>query len=133
MLTSPSFFTARIFISELEENLPTDVVITGFSTSNAGVILPCTSSSYEGMADTVIQLKNISCVDNVNIPSYTKTVDEETGETTFTFSVSVTYVDMSDDILGGVVDVEDDLAPEEDTTAADDTTTESADDTEDAE
>lgn len=124
---------ARTFISELEENLPTDVVITGFSTSNAGVTLPCTSSSYEGMVDTVIQLKNISCVDNVNIPSYTKDVDETTGETTFTFSVSVTYVDMSDDILGGVVDVEDDLAPAEDTTAADDTTTESADDTEDAE
>lgn len=124
---------ARTFISELEEHLPTDVVINGFSTSNAGVTLPCTAGSYEGMVDTVIQLKNISCVENVTIPSYTKDVDAETGEVTFTYSVSVTYVDMSDELLGDLVDVEDELAPAEDSTTTDDAAADTADDSEDEE
>ncbi len=80
------------FISELESKMPSDMYITGFSSSDAGVTLPCVTTNYDSIAEFIMQLKTIDCVTNAYVPSLTKAVDKETGETTFTFSVSVVYV-----------------------------------------
>ncbi|MGN0435557.1 MAG: pilus assembly protein PilM [Wujia sp.] len=81
----------KTFIDELEEKIPSDIYITGFSSTDSGVSLPAVATSYESVADFIMQIKSISCVDTVNISSLTKSVDEETGATTFIFSASVTY------------------------------------------
>lgn len=87
---------ARQFISELEKKMPSEITISSFSTSDSGVTLPCTSTSYDAIADFIMQLKTIDCVDNAYVASITKNVDEA-GQETFTFSVSVEYVPMMED------------------------------------
>ena len=87
---------ARQFISELEKKMPSEITISSFSTSDSGVTLPCTSTSYDAIADFIMQLKTIDCVDNAYVASISKSVDEA-GQETFTFSVSVEYVPMMED------------------------------------
>ena len=91
----------RTFVSELESKMPTGVHITGFTSSNSGVSLPCEASSYEDMADFVIQLKTIECIDDAYISAYTKTVNADTDETVFTFTVTAVYVDTSVPLIEG--------------------------------
>ena len=87
---------ARQFISELEKKMPSEITISSFSTSDSGVTLPCTSTSYDAIADFIMQLKTIDCVDNAYVASISKAIDEA-GQETFTFSVSVEYVPMMED------------------------------------
>lgn len=87
---------ARQFISELEKKMPSEITISSFSTSDSGVTLPCTSTSYDAIADFIMQLKTIDCVDNAYVASISKSVDEA-GQETFAFSVSVEYVPMMED------------------------------------
>lgn len=87
---------ARQFITELEEKMPSEITISSFSTSDSGVTLPCTSTSYDAIADFIMQLKTIECVDNAYVASISKSVDEA-GQETFAFSVSVEYVPMMED------------------------------------
>lgn len=110
---------ARQFISELEKKMPSEITISSFSTSDSGVTLPCTSTSYDAIADFIMQLKTIDCVDNAYVASISKAIDEA-GQETFTFSVSVEYVPM----------MEDPAAATDDAATAD---TETVDDTTDAE
>ena len=84
---------ARQFITELEKKMPSEITISSFSTSDSGVTLPCTSTSYDAIADFIMQLKTIDCVDNAYVASISKSVDEA-GQETFSFSVSVEYVPM---------------------------------------
>ena len=107
---------ARQFISELEKKMPSEITISSFSTSDAGVTLPCTSTSYDAIADFIMQLKTIDCVDNAYVASISKTVDEA-GQETFTFSVSVEYVPMMKDPVAATDD-----AATADTETVDDTT-----------
>ena len=87
---------ARQFITELEKKMPSEITISSFSTSDSGVTLPCTSTSYDAIADFIMQLKTIDCVDNAYVASISKSVDEA-GQETFSFSVSVEYVPMMED------------------------------------
>lgn len=86
---------AREFISELEAKIPTAVVVTGFTSDNNGVSMPCTSTSYDAIADFIMQLKTIDCVDNAYVASITK--QDSDGEVTYEFSVTVNYVPMMQD------------------------------------
>ncbi len=81
----------RMFISELESKMPSDTYITGFSSSNNGVSLPCVTTNYDSIAEFIMQLKTIECVSDAYVPSITKAVDSN-GEVVFTYSVSVKYV-----------------------------------------
>ena len=107
---------ARQFISELEKKMPSEITISSFSTSDSGVTLPCTSTSYDAIADFIMQLKTIDCVDNAYVASISKAVDEA-GQETFTFSVSVEYVPMMEDPAVAADD-----AATADTETVDDTT-----------
>ena len=78
--------------------------------------LPCTSTSYDAIADFIMQLKTIDCVDNAYVASISKSVDEA-GQETFTFSVSVEYVPMMEDPAAATDD-----AATTDTETTDDTT-----------
>lgn len=97
---------ARQFITELEKKMPSEITISSFSTSDSGVTLPCISTSYDAIADFIMQLKTIDCVDNAYVASISKAVDEA-GQETFTFSVSVEYVPMMEDPAAATEDGED--------------------------
>ncbi len=105
----------RTLITELENKIPTCVQITGFQSSNSGVSIPAVSSTYEGMADFVVQLKTISCISDAYVASYTKVTDSDTGETQFTFSVTASYVDMNPVVIE-TVDEETESETTEETT-----------------
>ena len=109
---------ARQFITELEKKMPSEITISSFSTSDSGVTLPCTSTSYDAIADFIMQLKTIDCVDNAYVASISKSVDEA-GQETFTFSVSVEYVPMMEDPAAATDDGADATT---DTETTDDTT-----------
>lgn len=105
----------RTLITELENKIPTCVQITGFQSANSGVSIPAVSSTYEGMADFVVQLKTISCISDAYVASYTKVTDSDTGETQFTFSVTASYVDMNPVVIE-TVDEETESETTEETT-----------------
>lgn len=84
----------RTLITELENKIPTCVHITGFTSSSEGVSIPAESTSYEGMAEFVVQLKTIECISDAYVPSYTKDIEED-GSVVYTFSVTASYVDLN--------------------------------------
>ncbi len=79
-------------IEELEDKLPKEIVINSFSSNESGVSMSGISSSYDAIAKFITQLKTIACIDEAYVPSISESVDEESGEATYTFSVSVIYV-----------------------------------------
>ena len=63
---------ARQFISELEAKIPSSIYIKSFSSTNDGVSMPCVSTSYDAIADFIMQLKTIDCVDNAYVANISK-------------------------------------------------------------
>lgn len=110
----------RTLVTELENKMPTGVHLTGFSSSNTGVQLPCEASSYEAMADLVIQLKSIECIDDAYISSYTKVIDDETGSVVFTFTATAVYVDTSVPLVEVEEETLEDASAETDDDASED-------------
>lgn len=82
---------ARTFISQLEEKIPTSIVITGFTSNNNGINIPAVSTSWDAIADFIIQLKTIDCISDAYVSSISKTVDEN-GQVTYKFTVTASYV-----------------------------------------
>lgn len=85
----------RQCITELETKIPSGVYITGFSSSNSGFSVPAVAASYEDMAEFMIQLKEIPCIEDAYISGYTKNYNSDSNEVTFSFSVSAKYVDQN--------------------------------------
>ena len=85
----------RTFISELESKIPTTVVVTGFTSTNDGVNIPCVSADYDSIADFIVQLKTIECIDDAYVASISKRVDESTGQLSYEFSVTAVYVNTN--------------------------------------
>lgn len=85
----------RTFISELESKIPTTVVVTGFTSTNEGVNIPCVSADYDSIADFIVQLKTIECIDDAYVASIAKRVDESTGQLSYEFTVTAIYVNTN--------------------------------------
>ncbi|MBQ9277764.1 MAG: pilus assembly protein PilM [Lachnospiraceae bacterium] len=83
---------ARTFISQLEAKIPTNVIISSFTSTAENIIIPAVSTSWDGVADFIIQLKSIDCISDAYVSSVTKTVSE-TGDVTFNFTATAVYVD----------------------------------------
>lgn len=113
----------RMCIDELENKIPSGVYITGFSSTNSGFSVPAVAASYEDMAEFMIQLKEIPCIQDAYIGGYSKSVDENTGEMTFTFSVTAKYVDNNPYVLDeGIEGDADAEASDAETSDAEETT-----------
>lgn len=91
----------RTFISELESKIPTTVVVTGFTSTNDGVNIPCVSADYDSIADFIMQLKTIECIDDAYVATISKGVDEATGQISYNFSVTAVYVNTNPNALLG--------------------------------
>ena len=83
----------RTFITQLEDKIPTNVDISSFSSSESGVNIPATSTTWDGVADFIVQLKTIDCISDAYVSSVTKTEDSNTGETIYSFAATAVYVD----------------------------------------
>ena len=83
---------ARVFISQLESKIPTNVTVGSFTSSAEGIVIPATSTSWDGVADFIIQLKTIDCISDAYVSSVTKAISES-GETTYNFTATAIYVD----------------------------------------
>ena len=83
---------AREFITKLEEKIPKEIVIQGFTTGDDGFSIPCVSSSYDAIADFLIQLKSLDCISDAHTGGVAESVGED-GNPTYTFSITASYVD----------------------------------------
>lgn len=81
----------REFWEVLEDILPTDSKIEGFSSSSAGISLNVTSGSYDSIARFVRDLNEVDCITNVYIASIGEE-ENEFGGKTYTYSVTCNYV-----------------------------------------
>ena len=80
---------AREFITELENKIPTSIVIKSFSSNNSGVSIPAVSTSYDAIADFIMQLKTIDCISDAYVANIQEV--EENGELVYNFTVTAVY------------------------------------------
>jgi len=78
------------FINNLEEKIPSNVIVQSFTASASGITMPCTATSYDDVADFIIQLKTISCIEDVYIGAVSQSFDE-TGKSTFVYQLNCVY------------------------------------------
>ena len=81
------------FINNLEDKVPSDVVLTGFQASNDSITLPVLAPSYDCVADFIMQLKTISCVEDVYISGVTSNIEDEGTDRQFAFTLTCVYTD----------------------------------------
>ncbi len=82
---------ALAFIQALENKIPEDVTLGGLNLSPDGVSFDCKAEKYDSIAKFVMQLKSISCVENV----FTSGINVEKGDNNkiegFTFDITCNY------------------------------------------
>lgn len=83
-----------MFLDALEENLPKEVLITSYSSTESSVTLAGSSQSYDAVAKFIIQLKQVECVEDVFVSDISTTKDDATGEELHTFNFTCTFVSM---------------------------------------
>ncbi|MBQ8951854.1 MAG: pilus assembly protein PilM [Eubacterium sp.] len=79
------------FIYHLEEIVPKDVVLQSFTASAGGISMPCTSTSYDSIAVLIMNLKELTEVENAYVASITQAPIEGTDDSLFTFTVTANY------------------------------------------
>lgn len=83
------------FINELEEKIPTNVIVQSFAASDTGITIPCTATNYDEIADFIVQLKTISCIQDVYVASVNKELNED-GTESFIYTLTCTYTNPFD-------------------------------------
>lgn len=81
------------FISELEDNIPSDVVITSMSVTSGNVAISGTAASKSSLGELILQLKAIPSVSNVVVSNETENKDN-TGTTQLSFSLGCSFGDI---------------------------------------
>jgi type IV pilus assembly protein PilM len=79
------------FITELEDKMPKGIDTEAFSSDSTGVSITGTAGSYEEIAAFAENLKEIDCITNSFIGSISESIDEESGEATYDFTVTCIY------------------------------------------
>ena len=83
---------AKEFITELENKIPTSVIVKSFSSSDAGISIPAVSTSYDAIAEFIMQLKTMECISDAYVASISESYDEITDTYQYNFTVTATYV-----------------------------------------
>ena len=83
------------FINELEEKIPTNVIVQSFAASDTGITIPCTATNYDEIADFIVQLKTISCIQDVYVASVNKELKDD-GTESFVYTLTCTYTNPFD-------------------------------------
>lgn len=77
-------------IQNLEAKTPSNIVTQSFSATNDSVSIPGIASSYDDIADYIMNLKTFSFIDNVFISSISAEEDES-GEMQYVFTLTCEY------------------------------------------
>lgn len=90
-----------MFIEALEDNLPKDIVIDTYASSDSGIELTGVTKDYDAMAKFVTQLKTIDCIQDAFLHDMRETelegtADEEGkgAEVNYEFSITASFVSM---------------------------------------
>lgn len=83
-----------IFIDALEDGMPSEIKISDFSSSAESVTLTCTTKSWDSIAQFVVNLKEMGCIENSFTPNIDQYTDDETGEIKFDFTITCNYTNM---------------------------------------
>jgi type IV pilus assembly protein PilM len=81
------------FVKDLETVVPKDVVLQSFAADAGGISMPCTSMSYDSIAQLIINLKKLPEIENAYVASISQAPVEGTDDTLYTFSVTCNYTD----------------------------------------
>jgi type IV pilus assembly protein PilM len=88
------------FVENLEQALPTTSIIMSFTSSDGGIVIPGTASTYDDIAELIMNLKKIECIDDVYVSSITSKLDENTNKRVFDFQLTCEYAPLQlDDLL----------------------------------
>lgn len=91
-----------MFFEALEDNLPKDIAINTYKSSDAGVEMNGITKDYDAIAKFVIELKKIECVENAFLVDLKETEQEGTGEGAeaikyYEFNITANFVSMVED------------------------------------
>lgn len=86
------------FINALEDKTPSNVAITSFTAGTESISIPGVASSYDDIADFIMNLKTIKCIDDVYVSTITQSLEvgagasnTSEGEQTFNFTLTCVY------------------------------------------
>lgn len=84
------------FINELEQILPSSFYTNSFSSDLDGISMSVTVEGKEAAARTILNIRNMQSIDDVEISNITDSKDE-TGKSAVTFSITGSYKDLTDE------------------------------------
>ena len=84
------------FINELEQILPDSFYTNSFSSDQTGISMSVTVEGKAAAARTILNIRNMKSIDDVEISNITDSKDE-TGKSAVTFSITGSYKDLTDE------------------------------------
>lgn len=84
------------FINELEQILPSSFLTNSFSSDLEGISMSVSVVGKEAAARTILNIRNMKSISDVQISNITDT-QNELGESTVTFSITGTYADLNEE------------------------------------
>lgn len=84
------------FINELEQILPSSFWTNSFSSDLEGISMSVTVTGKEAAARTILNIRNMKSISDVQISNITDT-QNELGESAVSFSITGTYADLKDE------------------------------------
>ena len=84
---------ALAFINEFEEKIPKSVYLKSFTSGNEGVSVTVNATSYDDVAQLIVNLKTISVIDDVYVAAVTtqRAADIGGGSDQFSFALTCVY------------------------------------------
>ena len=86
------------FINNLEDKIPTNINLLSFSSDDSSISIPGVASSYDDIADFIMNLKTIKCIDDVYVSSISQELEVgpgaknvTDGTSTFNFTLTCVY------------------------------------------
>lgn len=89
--TSNRNYQLNMLIDELERKLPASMTVTSLTSDGNYLTMNITTDKKISIAEMIMQLKQISSLDNINVASLIEEADEESGNNLVTFAVTCTY------------------------------------------
>jgi type IV pilus assembly protein PilM len=82
---------ALTFVNELEEKIPQGIYISSFTSSDSSISIPGVASSYDDIAEFIVNLKQIDVIEDAFVSSISASTDSTTGATVYNFSLTCVY------------------------------------------
>ena len=78
------------FIGELESKIPSNVVVQSFTANESSITIPSVAPTYDDIADFIMQLKTIKCIDDVYVSGVSLNTSDD-GNQSYAFTATCVY------------------------------------------